>query len=98
MDKKNREVICYDLMILPIGIDLNEIMHISNKTGMLIYDSTKARKAGVLRPYPYALRGVTGKVLLDISTEGGKEIYKRLIKELDHAKSKRNTDVQTGSW
>jgi hypothetical protein len=77
-------IICYNLGICPEGLSLTTILEISEK-GYLIYDSTLVSKKHCLKNYPYVINKdkTFNKILVDISTEEGKEIYNKIKKEYD---------------
>lgn len=78
------QLICYDLEIVPDGLEMNKLLYLAKETGYLIYDSFQARRNGNAKPYPYMLNSEEKmtKILIDISTPEGKSIYKEVIKKI----------------
>lgn len=85
MSKK--DLINYDLNILPEGLPVEDMLDIAEKTNFLFYDSFLATTRGCKNPYPYLFEGgQTDKIMIDISTEKGKVIYDRILKEMEDGK------------
>lgn len=78
-------IICYDLNIIPDGITADKILYMAEKTGYLIYDSFNAVRNGCPKPYPYMINpeDASFHIFLDISDENNREIYNKILKEID---------------
>jgi hypothetical protein len=81
----NKGIICCDMLLMPKYISIEDIFNIMDKKNILFYDSFEARQVNSPKPYPYILNGnKSSKVFIDVSTEQGKAIYEKIIKELEN--------------
>jgi hypothetical protein len=76
---KNKGIICYDVLLVPHFLMAEEVFKIAKETGYLFYNSFEAIKMKSPKPYPYMLEGDMDKILVDVSTKEGKEIYDKLL-------------------
>jgi hypothetical protein len=80
---ETKDVICYDIVLKPKQIELEKLLWIMKESNFLFYDSYESITNGYESKPPYMLDGSDmTKVLIDVSTSEGKEIYERVIKEL----------------
>jgi hypothetical protein len=73
--------ICYDILSVPEGISLNELLRIAETTNYLFWNSFNNAQS------PKCINLGEGnndmpKIVIDINTEEGKVIYDKVIKEL----------------
>lgn len=80
-----KQVLCYDLNLVPQQINIDELFHIAEKTNYLFYDSFEAIRLGCPKPYPYMIdNSEPFRILIDVSTEEGKKIYDKVKEEIEN--------------
>jgi len=72
--KDTTGIICYDIELIPEGIDLQSLFHIMNTSNLLFYDSFK--KKGI-RP-PYVIKGTIDKFVVDVSTAENRVLFDKI--------------------
>jgi hypothetical protein len=89
MSKDNKEIICYDVMIMPHNFyvggkkaDMADIIYMAKEYGYMFYDSSGAPQNP--HPYPYILSGKDEMphILVDVSTLEGKEKLKEVKQKM----------------
>ena len=75
----DKKIIVYDIVFCPHYIIIEDVFKIAIETGYLIYESVgiDGRKTGN-KPYMINPNDEIDKILVDISTKEGKEIYEKI--------------------
>jgi hypothetical protein len=80
--KDNTGIICYDLELMPEGVDVSTLFSIMNTTNLLFYDSF--RKKAIKSPY--VVKGTTSKFVVDVSTADNRLLFDKMLEKFGNGK------------
>ena len=82
MNESGDGVICIDLLTIPKGMSIELFMKLFIDYKIVFYDSYEITKNGK-GSRPRVLKGKTDKIIVDVSSPGGKVLLEKILNEVN---------------